>query len=500
MANQIAIAMAAVIGGVVSVGSGTYIYNNYEFEKPASLAVVEPVKPDAKPGNEVASLQRNAEPVITAPKKTEEVQPPQFDILRVEKDGSVIIAGSAQPGSKVEIIDRGKVIAKSKAASNGDFAIVFDEALKPGAYELFIRSTKDDSSIVSQQAGIISIPDDEGDVIAMVSKAGEASKLIQRPQPKPIPVKKQEPEKTDVVKLEPTQVPVIAKTEPDEVKNSPPITKTQPKPLVDTPIEKQQPVLLGAVEVEDEKIFVAGTGEPGRAVNIYIDDKYIGAAKVSTNGSFLLEADATLNFGNHNVRADMLKRNSAQVSARAQVPLIHHAPIELQVAAKKPPELVAPFITKTAPAKTVVEVAANEPAAPTIAPKITLEKPRLQSEEKIAALTKAKPSSAPITRNIASPTSPTVGANPKIVVVEKPKMQIAAVEKPKQVIRTGSSVIIRSGDNLWQVSRRILGRGIHYSTIYNANRQQIKDPKLIFPGQIFKIPGKMANTTPRPKG
>ena len=88
-------------------------------------------------------MQQDEELVITTPIKKQEVQPPQFDILRVEKDGSVLIAGSAQPGSKVEIIDRGKVIAKSKAASNGDFAIVFEEALKPGAYELFIRSTKD---------------------------------------------------------------------------------------------------------------------------------------------------------------------------------------------------------------------------------------------------------------------------------------------------------------------------------------------------------------------
>ena len=487
MANQIAIAIAAVFGGVVSVGSGTYLYNNYDFEKPSSPVVIEQSKPDAKPSNEVASLQQDAAPTITTPMKNQEVQPPQFDILRVENDGSVLIAGSAQPGSKVEIIDRGKVIAKSYAASNGDFAIVFEEALKPGAYELFIRSTKDAKSIVSQQAGIVSIPDKQGDVIAMVSKSGAASKLIQLPQVEPT-----------VEETVSVQAPSIVETTTD----APKIVGTVTKPVVVEPSEKQQPVLLGAVEVDDEKIFVAGTGEPGRAVNIYIDDKYIGAAKISKNGSFLLEADATLKFGNHHVRADMLKKNSAQVSARAQVPLIHDAPVELQVATKKSPEPAAPIVTKTAPAKTVVEVATNEPAepkiAPTITPKITLEKPRQQSEEKVAVLT--TPSSPPIARNIASPSSPTVGTIPNTVKVEKPKMQTAEVEKPKQIIRTGSSVIIRTGDNLWRVSRRILGRGIHYSTIYKANRQQIKDPELIFPGQIFKIPGKMANTTPRPKG
>ena len=483
MANQIAIAMAAIIGGVVSVGSGTYLYNNYDFEKPSSPAIIEQAKPDTKSNNEVASLQQDAAPAIITPLKKQEVQPPQFDILRVEKDGSVLIAGSAQPGSKVEIIDRGKVIAKSKAASNGDFAIVFEEALKPGAYELFIRSTKDAKSIVSQQAGIVSVPDKQGDVIAMVSKSGAASKLIQTPQVEPL-----------VEETASVQEPSIIETTTD----TPKIVDTVSKPVVADPPEKQRPVLLGAVEVDDEKIFVAGTGEPGRAVNIYIDDKYIGAAKISKNGSFLLEADATLKFGNHHVRADMLKKNSAQVSARAQVPLIHDAPAEMQVDAKKLPEPVAPVVVKREPAKTEVEVAANNSVTPTAAPKIALEKPRQQSEEKVAVL--AKPSSPLKARNIVSPSSPTVGAIPNTPAVEKPKMQTAEVEKPKQIIRTGSSVIIRTGDNLWRVSRRILGRGIHYSTIYKANRQQIKDPELIFPGQIFKIPGKMANTTPRPKG
>ena len=239
----------------------------------------------------------------------------------------------------------------------------------------------------------------------MVSKSGEASKLIQLPQAEPT-----------VEETASVEVPSVVETTTDVPK----IVGTVSKPIIEEPSEKQQPVLLGAVEVDDEKIFVAGTGEPGRAVNIYIDDKYIGAAKISKNGSFLLEADATLKFGNHHVRADMLKKNSAQVSARAQVPLIHDAPVELQAAAQKLPEPVAPVVTKQAPAKTVIEVAANEPAAPTIAPtvapKITLEKPRLQSEEKTAVLTKPKPSSPQKERNMASPSSPTVGAIPNTVL------------------------------------------------------------------------------------
>ena len=50
------------------------------------------------------------------------------------------------------------------------------------------------------------------------------------------------------------------------------------------------------------------------------------------------------------------------------------------------------------------------------------------------------------------------------------------------------SVIIRSGDNLWTISRRVYGRGIRYTTIYRANDDQIRSPHRIYPGQVFVIP------------
>ncbi len=53
-----------------------------------------------------------------------------------------------------------------------------------------------------------------------------------------------------------------------------------------------------------------------------------------------------------------------------------------------------------------------------------------------------------------------------------------------------STVIIRRGDTLWQISRRVYGQGVRYTTIYLANQQQIQNPDLIEPGQIFDVPEK----------
>ena len=49
-------------------------------------------------------------------------------------------------------------------------------------------------------------------------------------------------------------------------------------------------------------------------------------------------------------------------------------------------------------------------------------------------------------------------------------------------------VTIQKGNTLWGISRKNYGRGILYVLIFEANREHIKDPDLIYPGQVFVIP------------
>ena len=76
----------------------------------------------------------------------------------------------------------------------------------------------------------------------------------------------------------------------------------------------------------------------------------------------------------------------------------------------------------------------------------------------------------------------------------KAKKVIARVEfpfsraAPIDAIEQDDYVIVQPGNSLWRISRRILGRGMMYSIIYEANKSQIGDPNLIHPGQVFAIP------------
>ncbi|MBR9825605.1 MAG: LysM peptidoglycan-binding domain-containing protein [Alphaproteobacteria bacterium] len=50
------------------------------------------------------------------------------------------------------------------------------------------------------------------------------------------------------------------------------------------------------------------------------------------------------------------------------------------------------------------------------------------------------------------------------------------------------SVIVQPGNSLWRLARRLYGEGIQYTVIYEANREQIRDPDLIYPGQVLTAP------------
>ena len=50
------------------------------------------------------------------------------------------------------------------------------------------------------------------------------------------------------------------------------------------------------------------------------------------------------------------------------------------------------------------------------------------------------------------------------------------------------TVIVQPGNSLWRIARRTYGQGLQYTVIYEANKDRIGDPNLIYPGQIFTVP------------
>jgi len=71
------------------------------------------------------------------------------------------------------------------------------------------------------------------------------------------------------------------------------------------------------------------------------------------------------------------------------------------------------------------------------------------------------------------------------VHVDLQKTLDAWVEESKEIMYT-----VVKGDHLWGIARKKehYGNGFAWQVIYNANRDQIKNPDLIYPKQVFKVP------------
>jgi nucleoid-associated protein YgaU len=61
-----------------------------------------------------------------------------------------------------------------------------------------------------------------------------------------------------------------------------------------------------------------------------------------------------------------------------------------------------------------------------------------------------------------------------------------ALLSPEEVLE--GRIVVQPRQSLWRIARRTYGRGVRYTVIYEANKDQIRDPNLIYPGQVFAVP------------
>jgi nucleoid-associated protein YgaU len=61
---------------------------------------------------------------------------------------------------------------------------------------------------------------------------------------------------------------------------------------------------------------------------------------------------------------------------------------------------------------------------------------------------------------------------------------------PAAVAPRIATKVVTRGDSLWRISRITYGVGTRYAVVYRANRDRIRDPNRIYPGQIFVLPMK----------
>ncbi|WP_315919564.1 Ig-like domain-containing protein [Mesorhizobium sp. SP-1A] len=404
--------------------------------------------PDAgamKPAGSASSAQPSsgqAAPEAAPKEAAKGVVAPVFDVVRVEGNGSMVVAGSAAPNSDVEVIHGATVLGSAKAGPDGAFAIILEDPLKPGDYQLVLRATSPDKTVAtSEQTAVVSIPEKSGgQVLAMVEEPGKASEVLTMPKPE---------KKAEGAAATGQSAPATAPAPADGAAASPAPgsaeaaasqpaagaqASAQPAPAANV---SGPTVVVEAVEIDGAKIFVAGLADPGRKVRAYANDILLGDAVTSPDGHFLVEVARDLPVGEYTIRVDALDADGAKVIARAAVPF-----------QREPGESIAAVAPSPQQKPSAAQGASGSAAAPAA------------SQEEAAPQAQASAGSA-------------------VPETVSPKLQ-----------QVDGAVIIKRGDTLWHISRQVYGRGVRYSTIYLANQDQIRDPDRIWPGQVFKVPEK----------
>ena len=81
-----------------------------------------------------------------------------------------------------------------------------------------------------------------------------------------------------------------------------------------------------------------------------------------------------------------------------------------------------------------------------------------------------------------------IDAKGQVLARRELPFQRAEPEETKN-LDPGSFVVVQPGNSLWRLAERTYGKGLRYHMIYEANQSLIRDPDLIYPGQIFRLPG-----------
>lgn len=217
---------------------------------------------------------------------------PTFDIVRVERDGSTVVAGRALPGAKVEVKANGEVVGTATADDRGEWVVVLDKPLKPGNIQITLTAQNPDGSVKDsvQTVAVNVATQKDKPALVVMSEPGKASRVLQGPGV------------------------------PSDAGN----------------------LVLETVDYDQSgNLIISGKADPGAAIRVYIAGKPVGDAVADTAGHWELRPTVNIEPGQYALRIDQLDA-AGKVVARVELPFERGEPGAVIAALKKGKVVIQP--------------------------------------------------------------------------------------------------------------------------------------------------------------
>ena len=443
---------------------------------------------------EMASESSSAEAATDTPAEplSSQLSAPKFDVVRIEDDGSALIAGQADGRGHVILSVDGVEQAEARAdlSGTGQFVIFAFIPSTGDQQSLKLHLYAEDGSGPVVSAQTVFVAPATAAATATDSTAALVQEEVTVSESPDTAAETDTETEADTETETDTEIETGTGTETASTDVASPEAKADKAPatviLADedgvrvlqdgAPSAAKPAVTIDTISYSSNgDVILGGRGQAGNFVRIYLDNQFLATSKIAADGYWALEL-SDIEPGIYTLRVDELNA-AGDVVSRAETPFKREAAEELaelmaagteteEPSAEGPSESAAETQVVDAEALASVEPeAADDPQTEEV---VTQEEVNVQAE--VAEL---------------NPQGEQSSDGGSLAVEGQPADTASVLRTPSKKFRVRT---VQPGSTLWAIAKESYGAGIEYFKVFEANKERIRDPDLIYPGQVFEIP------------
>ena len=422
----------------------------------------ETVSETTKTGEQIEDDVESKEAEVITQKLTDEadseekitIYPPKLETVRIDDDGTALVAGTAYPGSVLEILVDEEVVESITLGQEGNFAVLFDIELKDRPQVISIRSVdgkkvlvSDETMIVAPKIVELAQADPAANQTKKQSESAENSTEIGSSLQDKSETTSELNESNDLTAETDFEEESEKAAEENNMSNDNVVKAdlTSKTPQLAQPteekIEEDVQQILTQEPTESDLISNTVSNTAGQPTVLLADSEGVKVVQGGTTGPNVM-TDVMFDTINYSKDGDVA------------------------VTGRGTPDSIVHFYLDNSPvASTAVDQTGYWSAdlSDVEAGVYTLRLDQLDKSGKVSS-------------RIESPFK----REDRSVLVD----QMQDIVSPARI----NVITVQPGNTLWAISRERYGRGILYVQVFDANKDKIRDPDLIYPGQIFDLP------------